>query len=237
MKTHHIDNFKHWRTEHPVHYTNLSKDGDLAEYIGVVLGDGHIEKFPRTERITITGDIQKPEYIWRYATMTEKLFKKTPTLERAKDSRGFRLSLYQKFISARLGIPTGNRKDFKYKLPRWISNDQHYIPRFLRGLFEAEGSLCIHPPTCTYNFCFTNYNQHLLAIVKNLLIQLEFHPEVRHNAIRIRKCAGSRITKAIDPLSRILIAGSANGRHMDSESINLGSNPSPATTFEFDALL
>ena len=26
----------------------------------------------------------------------------------------------------------------------------------------------------------------------------------------------------------IFIAGSVNGRHMDSESINLGSNPSPA---------
>lgn len=60
---------------------------------------------------------------------------------------------------------------------------------FVRGLFEAEGYLSIHLPTCTYNFAFVNYNQHLLNIVENALRRLEFHPEVRHNAIRIRRKA------------------------------------------------
>jgi len=189
MKARRVDNFKRWRAEHPVFYADLPRNGDLAEYIGVVLGDGHIEKFPRTERITIAGDTRKPEYIWRYAALTEKLFYKKPTVAKEKNVNALRISLYQKFISKRLGIPTGDRKNFPYRLPQWISHNKRYTLGFLRGLFEAEGYLSIHLPTCTYNFAFVNYNQHLLLIVKNLLIQLEFHPEVRHNAIRIRRRA------------------------------------------------
>ena len=199
MKARHIDNFKRWRKNHRVHYARLPHNGDLAEYIGVVLGDGHIEKCPRTERITITGDFNKPDYILRYVALTEKLFHKKPVVARAKNSNGFRLSLYQKFISLRLDIPTGDRTNFLYQLPKWISENPNYIARFLRGLFEAEGSLCVHLPTCTYNFSFSNYNPHLLDIVKKLLIQLEFHPEIRHNAIRIRKRAEvERLKKLIN---------------------------------------
>jgi hypothetical protein len=189
MKARKIDNFKQWREANPVQYAQLPHGNNLAEYIGAVLGDGHIEKFPRTERITITGDFQKPDYVWRYADITQKLFHKMPTIAKAKKSNGFRLSLYQKFISERLGIPTGDRTNFAYKLPKWIVENESYLLSFLRGLFEAEGSLSIHLPTCTYNFSFTNFNQNLLDIVRDSLLNLEFHPEVRHNAIRIRKKA------------------------------------------------
>lgn len=193
MKARKIDNFRAWRLKMMAQgkirskYPPFKKSGDLAEYIGVVLGDGHIEKFPRTERITIVGDVAKPAYIERYAKLTELLFEKKPTIAKEKNVNALRLGLYQKHISRRLGIPTGNRKNLDYHLPKWIENNNEYITRFLRGLFEAEGSLCIHLPTCTYNFAFSNTNKHLLGIVEFLLRKLEFHPEVRNNAIRIRK--------------------------------------------------
>jgi hypothetical protein len=189
MKARKIDNFKEWRNAHRIHYARIPHNGDLAEYIGVVLGDGHIEKLPRTERIVISGDARKPQFIYRYAAMTESLFKKTPTIERASKSNGLRLSLYQKFISARLGISTGNKEKFPHKLPLWIEENEAFLIRFLRGLYEAEASLSIHLPTCTYNFEFTNYNPFLLKIVETALRRLEFHPEVRNNAIRVRRMA------------------------------------------------
>ena len=189
MKRRGVDNFRKWRELHAVEYLELQPSGDLAEYIGVVLGDGNIERFPRTERLTITGDFKKSQFILRYANFTEMLFGKKPKLEKALRSDGFRLSLYQRHISERLGVPTGNRKDFAYILPKWIEGSEEYLIRFLRGLFEAEGSLSIHLPTSTYNFEFTNYNKYLLDIVEKALYRLEFHPEVRHNAIRIRRKA------------------------------------------------
>jgi intein/homing endonuclease len=197
MKTRKIDNFRLWRKDHPVAYAKLPHDGDLAEYIGVVLGDGNIEKFPRTERITITGDAKKMGFVMRYEMLTKKLFNKKPTISKAKSSNGVRVSLYQRFISKRLGIPTGDKTNLAYKLPTWIRANKGFLVRFLRGLFEAEGSFCIHLPTCTYNFAFSNKNPHLLFIVQNALRKLEFHPEIRNNAIRIRKKAEAMRLKEI----------------------------------------
>lgn len=189
MRSRKIDNFKKWRKSHRIDYTHIPHGGNLAEYIGVVLGDGNIEAFPRTERIVITGDAKKIEFIYRYAKMTELLFKKAPVVMNATYSNAVRISLYQKFISKRLEIPTGNKEQFAYVLPTWIENNERHLIRFLRGLYEAEAYLSIHLPTSTYNFGFVNTNPHLLKIVENALRRLEFHPEIRHNAIRIRKKA------------------------------------------------
>lgn len=189
MKTRKIDNFKKWRDNHPVYYAEIPHSGDLAEYIGVVLGDGNIEACLRTERIVIAGDANKMDFIYRYAKMTDLLFEKVPLIMKTKHSNAVRISLYQKYISNRLGIPTGDKGRLVYKLPIWIDNNEQYLLRFLRGLYEAEGSLCIHLPTCTYNFTFSNINPSLLENVETILKRLEFHPEVRNNAIRVRKKA------------------------------------------------
>lgn len=189
MKARKIDNFKHWRDAHRVMYASIPRNGDLAEYIGVVLGDGNIQAFPRTERIVISGDAKKMDFIYRYAKLTELLFKKVPVIMGPTYSNCVRISLYQKFISKRLGIPTGDKEQFAHVLPSWIEKDEELLIRFLRGLYEAEAYLSIHLPTCTYNFGFVNTNPYLLKIVENALRRLEFHPEVRHNAIRIRRKA------------------------------------------------
>ena len=189
MKARKIDNFKHWRDGHPVYYACIPYSGDLAEYIGVILGDGNIEATPRTERLIIVGNSSNPGFIERYSKLTYQLFGKKPTITKIKTANAFRISLYQKYISQRLGIITGNKESLPYILPIWIEENDLFSIRFLRGLFEAEGSLNIHLPTCTYNFSFSNHNVHLLNIVERLLRRLEFHPEVRNNAIRIRRRA------------------------------------------------
>ncbi len=195
MKARKIDNFKQWRLgmmeagEIKSAYPPFPKSAMLAEYIGVTLGDGHIEQFPRCERITIAGDLHKMGYIWHYFQLTKKLFDKKPIVAKAKNSNGVRLSLYEKHISDRLGIPVGSRKNLDYKLPAWIDENPDYLVGFLKDLFEAEAYLSVHLPTCTYNFAFVNLNPYLLKIVENSLRKLEFHPEVRHNAIRLRKKA------------------------------------------------
>lgn len=190
-----IDNFKIWR-EHmkelgkmPKDYHSFKESEELAEYIGVVLGDGNISQFPRTERIIIVGNASNEGFIKRYAKITESLFNKKPYVYKVKGSNAVRISLYQKKISERLKIPTGSRHNVKISVPIWIWKHKEFIISFLRGLFESEGSLSIHLPTYTYNFAFSNRNQSLLIIVTKSLKLLGFHPEVRNYAIRLRKRA------------------------------------------------
>lgn len=193
MKDRHLDNFRVWREERRRNgafgnsFELLSKTGDLAEYIGMVLGDGNISKFPRTERIIIACDSLKPKCIARYAKMTESIFGKKPAVSSVQGTNGTRISLYQQGIARRLGISSGSRSGLVWRLPRWISADKMMLRRFLRGLFEAEGSLCIHKPTYTYNLEFSNINQSLLTIVRKSLQLLGYHPEVRSYAVRLRR--------------------------------------------------
>lgn len=193
MRRRKIDNFREWRNRMrllgviPNGYPRLHRSGDLAEYIGVVLGDGHIEKFPRTERVLISANSNNPGFIERYARMTKKIFDKEPTVQKVSNKNNVRISLYQKEISKRLGIPCGHRGNITVRIPKWVWARESYIKRLLRGLFEAEGSLSIHRPTYTYNLGFSNRNQSLLNIVRNGLILLGYHPEVRSVAVRLRR--------------------------------------------------
>lgn len=193
MKSKRVDNFWKWRDKMreigkiPDGYPPFSKSEDLAEYIGAVLGDGNIGKFPRTERIIIVGNANNDGFIRRYANLTESLFKKKPALSHDNGVNAVRISLYQKKISKRLNVPVGNRTKLDIIIPSWIWKNNKYLISLLRGLFEAEGSLSIHIPTGTYNFQFKNQNKSLLRIVLRGLKLLGYHPEIRINSIRLRK--------------------------------------------------
>lgn len=171
----------------PKYYPNLKKDRLLAELIGVILGDGNISEFPRTERLLIISNSNNAGFIKRYTNLVEKLFNKKAAVYQVRGTQTTRIGIYQKFISERLGVPCGNRKDLRYRLPTWISVDRYNLLSWLRGLFEAEGLLSIHKPTYTYNFQFSNKNESLLNLVEKNLNSLGFHPERRKNSVRLRK--------------------------------------------------
>lgn len=193
MRLRKIDNFRAWRNQMkalgkiPNGYLPIEHCEELAEYIGVILGDGNISKFPRTERLILTGNSNNQGFIKRYAEITQTLFHKKPCVSKLNSSNATRIAFYQKEISNRLGIPCGSRKNLDYTVPKWILKKDGYLVAFLKGLFEAEGSLSIHLPTCTYNFQFRNNNKSLLSAVKDGLIHLGYHPEVRTNSTRLRK--------------------------------------------------
>jgi len=189
-----IDNFARWRKEMKrlgkikSSYPRIKHNGDLAELIGVVSGDGHIRKFPRTESLSIFSNSNNPGFIKRYAKLVEKLFDKKASLtQHGIGVNCIRIRIYQKEISRRLKIISGSRKEQNIKIPRWILENKNYIKRYLRGLYEAEGSFCIHKPTYTYKFLFRNANGSLLNNVYRALKILGFHPHRSKNMIQVSR--------------------------------------------------
>lgn len=188
-----IDNFADWRrrayTDGTLikNYPVLHKNEALAFLIGLVLGDGNINKFPRTECLRITLGTDKPQ-LWHYtAKIVQLVFGKKPNIRKRRDSACVDVGIYQKEISKRLGIPLGARGMVKIQLPSWIGSNKKYLIACLKGLFEAEGSFSIHKNTYTYNLSFSNTNRALLDEVENGLRRLTFHPERRSRAVRLRK--------------------------------------------------
>lgn len=182
MKLRKINNFKVWmdrmKAEGKIksEYLALKKDGDLAELIGVTLGDGHICVYPRTEELRIISNSNNPGFIARYAKIMEKVFGKKPYVRDSNQNNSTRIGLYEKHISSRMGIPTGARKYSKIEVPAWILKNRKYIVRYLRGLYEAEGSFSAHKATYTHKFLFANTNETMLDNVYFLVKKLGFHP-------------------------------------------------------------
>lgn len=195
MKARGLDNFKVWRDQMKKEgkikssYNSLKQNGDLAELIGVILGDGHIYKHERCESLRITGDAQKYGFIEYSANLVESVFGKVPTIKKVARSNGVTVTIYEKMISQRLRIPTGSRADINYKLPEWISQNRTYQIKFLRGLYEAEGSLSFHERTYTHKFIFTNANESLLALVTDLVSKLGYHPHRSYRKVQVSKKA------------------------------------------------
>lgn len=204
MKLKKINNFKSWHEKMKLQgkiksiYPPLKENGDLAELIGVTLGDGHICTYPRTEEVRIISNSNNPGFIKRYARILEKVFSKRPYVIPSSKHNCTKIGLYEKFISKRLKIASGARRDLNITIPKWILTNEKFIIRYLRGLYEAEGSLSFHEKTYTHKFIFTNRNQSLLDIVYKLVKKLGFTPHVSLYKVQIsKKDEVSRLVKLL----------------------------------------
>ncbi len=193
MKSRKLDNFKVWRDKMKLEgnikskYLPFTKDPDLAELIGVVLGDGHIRAFPRTEELSIFSNANNKGFVKRYANLVEKIFNKKPAETIHSGKNCVRIRLYQKDISKRLGIPFSPRRYLNIEVPDWIFRDKNCIVRYLRGLYEAEGSHSVHKPTSTYKVQFSNRNESVLDNVLMLVSRLGFHPHKSKEMIQLSR--------------------------------------------------
>lgn len=193
MREKHLDNFKQWRDEMrrkgdiKSSYPELRKNGDLAELIGTILGDGHIYQHDRCDSLRIVGDAGKMGFVMRSARIVSKVFGKEPKVVQRKGSNGMNVTLYEKHIASRLNLPTGSRAQYEFILPVWIEKSRAHKIRFLRGLYEAEGSLCHSPATYTHKFIFSNRNIHLLSLVARLVRELGFTISVSAHKVQVSR--------------------------------------------------
>lgn len=232
MRLRKVDNFKVWRDEMKARgkikssYPTLEKNGNLAELMGVVLGDGHICVYPRCEELRLISNSNNPGFIKRYARLMKEIFDKNPYVISSGQSNSTKIGFYEKLISIRLGVPTGARKDLKIIVPKWISKNEKYVIRYLRGLYEAEGSFCVHEPTYTHKFLFANKNESMLNNVYDLMRGLGFHPHKSKDQIQISK--KEEVYRAISfglQGLQVKIAGWCNGSTSPSGGENWGSSP------------
>ena len=201
MKARQVSNFASWMSLMKKNgkikstYPKFIRNGELAELIGVILGDGHIQKFPRTERLLIFSNSNNKGFISRYQKLVKKTFSKEPYVYKQATANCIRISLYEKKISVRLGVPYSPRKNLNIKVPRWILAKDEYVVRYLRGLYEAEGSASFHSKTYTHKLEFSNLNESMLQNVFRLMKRLGFHPHRDMKRVQISR--KDEVVKAI----------------------------------------
>lgn len=193
MRSKKLDNFKDWRDNMKragkirSAYPKLRRNGDLAELIGVILGDGHVSKFPRADELSIFSNSNNIGFIKRYSRLVETVFKQKPSIAKLAKSNCVMIRIYQKFIQSRLNIPYSPRAKLTIIVPDWILKNRGFIVRYLRGLYEVEGSHCVHIKTSTYKIFFSNKNLSMLENVADLVTKLGFHPHRSKNTVQISR--------------------------------------------------
>lgn len=121
---------------------------ELAEVIGIILGDGNIWcKSGGYYYVRIAGDLKKDKnYLLYYVKpLFEKLFgHKMHSIERPKYNELF-ISIGNKDIIHTLqhfGLKDGNKMKNNVSIPDWIFDSEDYIRSCVRGLIDTDGSVC-----------------------------------------------------------------------------------------------
>lgn len=151
---------------------------DLAEFIGIVLGDGGITK----RQVTITlHKIDDAEYARYVSKLMTKLFKITPSCYDqgpVYDITISRTRLVNFLIKN--GLFVGNKVKQQVAVPEWIQKSESLSKHCIRGLIDTDGCFYIDKhahKNKVYYSCginFTNHSIPLLQFVKTKLQELKF---------------------------------------------------------------
>lgn len=180
-------NFWKWQEENKIKYSKLAHSKELAEFYGTMLGDGCMEKFARTDKITISFNRKEQDHLQHVFKIIFSLFNKEPKIRVRKTCKCDDIYFYQKDLSIRLKFPYGNKLMNNLVIPQWIKNDIEYSRHCLKGLFETDGDWFIDKKYDTNVIKFTNYSISLLNDLYGVLINLGYHPQLRKNDVRLAR--------------------------------------------------
>lgn len=177
--------FKSTKNIKQIKYPKESED--LAEIIGIILGDGHVGEFKKGKKIRcymvrIAGNaIDDKDYLTNYIPkLFEKVFNEKGSLHFSKKSKVGYFTLYGKnyiqFIKSK-GIQSGNKKKNNQNIPIWIKQNKKYLSRCIKGLIDTDGSIhYISKRNLNLRINYTSYIPNLLKDVRKGLIELGFVP-------------------------------------------------------------
>jgi len=116
---------------------NLSFSKELAEFIGIILGDGEIHK---DGTIRISFDPKKDEnFLYRRVfVLIERLLGNEISFESDK-----RVAFYNKdfvkFLEFECNLGSGSKSKSNISIPDWCLESKEYVKSVLRGLFDTDG--------------------------------------------------------------------------------------------------
>lgn len=188
------------------------KSVELAEYIGIMMGDGGLSKYQAT--VTLH-HIDDREYGIFVVKLIQKLFRVIPATYH--DARGSVISIVVSRAALvkllhRLGLPIGNKVAQQFDIPPWIKKKKSYSIACMRGLFDTDGSVFTHRYRVkgkSYAYIklgFSSHSQPLLISVGKILSAHGMKPRLTVNAVRLESQA--------DVQTYFKLIGSHNPKHL-----------------------
>ena len=164
---------------------------DLAEFIGIVLGDGGITDYQVKVSFDKVLDADYADYV---SHLIKRLF--GLTTGRSIDPHDHALDIVCSSVQLvelleSFGLKRGNKIRQQVDLPHWIWRKDAYRVACLRGLMDTDGSVYRHRYAVNgkmYSYvklCFASRSQPLLSSAKRLFELLQLFPTIHYTGDRL----------------------------------------------------
>ena len=163
-----------------------NKDEYLAEILGIILGDGHLER----KTLTITGNSYEINHHFYFAKLIKKLFGLNTCTFKLKNANCIQSKVYStKFIEFLIenGMVSGNKISNGAALPKWIFKNKKFIFGALRGLIDTDGGIYFKQKK--YKRAFIEFQTKSPYIRSNLISLIKgagLSPSKSSNNVRIQ---------------------------------------------------
>lgn len=170
-------------TKYTNNITEPEESEDLAEFIGIMLGDGGLTHFQCSIYLNSETDLEFAYYV---SDLVLGLFKITPQIYFHKKHKVCRISVSSvnlvKYLTSK-GLFLGNKVRLQVGIPDWILFKEEYIKSCIRGLIDTDGCFVIHRykikgKMYTYpKISFSNRSEPILEFVYQGLKRFGFNPK------------------------------------------------------------
>ncbi len=183
----------------------------LAEFIGIMLGDGHIDEHQIT--ISISNKVDR-DYGQFVGELIEKLFG-IATATRVRKNTLIVVAGSKNLIDYLIGcgLKKGDKVTQQINMPKWIFKDKEFMKGCLRGLVDTDGGIYFHNHTTKgiryrhIGLCFTNNSLPLLNSAKRIFLTLDLNVKC-NNKNRVFLYGEKEVERYLE------LVGTSNPKHL-----------------------
>jgi len=161
----------------------ISYSEKLAEFIGIMLGDGSICSYPDKSSYTIyvcgNATTDKDYLIKHVKNLAEQVLNINFKIKHHSNPEQDGLYLYvygKKYVELfnNLGLPSGNKMKNNICIPNWIFKNKKFVRACIRGFFDTDGSIYRHWNSDRYFIEFTTNSLELQKTITKALNMLDY---------------------------------------------------------------
>lgn len=187
-----VQQHKHTKFKILKRFSTIKKTTKLAEFIGIMLGDGGMTHYQARVTLHRHDDYNYAQYI---KTLCFVLFNEYPTISTRKNI--VELVLSGKALVNHLntlGLVTGNKIIQHIAVPTWVYERPRWVKSVLRGIFDTDG--CVYQDThnisgrsyASIGVAYTSYSLNLQRDIYKSLQSLGLSPtRSTKNRIMLRR--------------------------------------------------
>ncbi|MFZ1720222.1 MAG: LAGLIDADG family homing endonuclease [Candidatus Moraniibacteriota bacterium] len=188
---------------------------ELAEFVGIMLGDGGISE----HQFTVTlNSVTDKEYLKFVQNLIKKLFDVPVVLYAHKQSLAIRVVISRTalvdYLITAIGLAKGSKVRQQVDIPHWVKENKAYSIACVRGLIDTDGCTIIHQylskgkKYCYKKIGFTSRSYPLIQSVGAILSSLGIKHRIMKNKWDVR------IEARKDVEEYFQVIGTSNPKHL-----------------------